>query len=166
MQRLLLLVSLFLLAFAPMARAQTPQQAAFYVNGATGVDAPGAGIPSAGPLGWDPNILPTPQGWKTIQYAITQVQAWMAANTPTVPTALIYIQGGQTYSSAANGEAFPVLLPPAIALEGTFIGLGFTAFPQLQPAAGVAAVQLDPSSGYLDRAIVSNIDNDAATRFA
>jgi formylglycine-generating enzyme required for sulfatase activity len=157
MQRLLLLVSLFLLAFAPMARAQTPQQAAFYVNGATGVDSPSAGIPSAGPLGWEPNILPTPQGWKTIQYAITQVQAWMAANTPTVPTALIYIQGGQTYSAAANGESFPVLLPPAIALEGTFIGLGFTAFPQLQPAAGVAAIQLDPNRNYFDRAVIGGV---------
>jgi hypothetical protein len=74
-----------------------------------------------------------------------------------VPTSLIYIQGGQTYSSAANGEAFPVLLPPAIALEGTFIGLGFTAFPQLQPAAGVAAVQLDPNREYRDRAVINGV---------
>jgi formylglycine-generating enzyme required for sulfatase activity len=154
MQRLLLLVSLFLLAFAPMARTQ---QAAFYVNGATGVDSPSAGIPSAGPLGWNPNIPPLPQGWKTIQYAITQVQAWMAANSPTVSTAILYIQGGQNYSAATNGESFPVIVAPSILFEGTFIGQGFTAFPNLVPPAGVAAFSMPGNQEFLDRATISGV---------
>ncbi len=145
------------LLFAAFAAAQTPQQAGFYVNGATGIDTPTAGIPVPTPLGWTPNIAPVPQGWRTIQYAITQVQAWMAANSPTVPTAKLFIQGGQNYSAATNGEAFPIVVAPSILFEGTFIGQGFTAFPNLVPPAGVAAFSMPGNQNFSDRATVSGV---------
>jgi formylglycine-generating enzyme required for sulfatase activity len=145
------------LLFAAFAAAQTPQQAGFYVNGAAGIDTPTAGIPVPTPLGWTPNIAPVPQGWRTIQYAITQVQAWMAINQPTVPTAVLYIQGGQNYSAATNGESFPIVVAPSILFEGTFIGLGFTAFPNMVPPAGVAAFSMPGNQNFFDRATVSGV---------
>ncbi len=150
---LYLLLSL-LLAALPDAKAQ---QAAFYVNGATGSNTPAAGIPAAGPLGWNPGAAPAPVGWRTIQYAITQVQAWMAAAGPAVPTAVLYIQGGQDYSLATNGEVFPVVVAPSILFEGTFIGQGFTAFPNLVPPAGVAAFSMPGNQTFLDRAVIGGV---------
>ena len=147
MQRLLLLVSLFLLAFAPMAQAQG-QQPAFYVNGATGVNTPLAGIPAPGPLGWAPPA-PAPQGWRTIQYAISQVQAWMAAAGPAVPTARIFIQSGQTYSPGTNGEVFPITMAPSIELISS--SMSQTAMPRLAVPAGATAITFPANQSFFYR---------------
>ena len=145
MQRLLLLVSLFLLAFAPTARAQQP---AFYVNGAAGVNTPLAGIPTPGPLGWTP-AAPAPQGWRTIQYAITQVQAWMAAAAPAVPTARIYIQSGQVYSPGTNGEVFPITMEPSIELISS--SMSQVAMPSFLVPAGATAITFPSNKSFFYR---------------
>ncbi len=147
MQRLLLLVSLFLLAFAPMAQAQNLQPA-FYVNGATGVDTPLAGIPAPAPVGWTPSA-PAPTGWKTIGYAIPQVQAWMAAFAPAVPTARIFIQSGQTYSPGTNGEVFPITMAPSIELISS--SMSQTAMPRLDVPAGAIAITFPANQSFFYR---------------
>ena len=146
MQRLLLLVSLFLLAFAPTARAQL--QPAFYVNGAAGVNTPLAGIPTPSPYGWTP-AAPAPQGWRTIQYAITQVQAWMAAAAPAVPTARIYIQSGQVYSPGTNGEVFPITMEPSIELISS--SMSQVAMPSFLVPAGATAITFPSNKSFFYR---------------
>lgn len=144
---LLVLLSLAAVGLGPTASAQQPPQAAFYVSGAAGVDLPSAGIPAGGPLGWEPcsgNGYPT--GWRTIGYAIQQTAAWLAANQPTVPSAVLYVEGGQAYSAATNGESFPIVAHPLVALEGTFCNS--LSWPELRPAAGETAIQLTSSVFY------------------
>jgi hypothetical protein len=70
----------------------------YYVDGQTGLDAPGNGGSPATP-------------WRTIGYAL--------ASMPTSPySKTIQIQGDQTYGSATNGEVFPLTLPAQVALRG------------------------------------------------
>ena len=138
---------LLCLLLAGIAAAQAPQQAAFYVNGATGINTPTAGIPPAGPLGWTPcGAAATPVGWKTIGYAIQQVANWLATTPTAVPSAVLYVEGGQAYSAATNGEVFPIVAHPLVALEGTFCNT--LTWPELRPATGQAAIQLTPSVVY------------------
>ena len=129
-------------------QAQSPQQHTFYVNSTTGVDAPGSGYEG---LNWDPSstVPPSPNGYRTIRYAIQQAMPYVAGASGNIVTcAKIYVQGGQIYSAATNGEVFPIAQESAIGLEGTFVGLGYAAYPVLQPPAGTAALTFASTQSY------------------
>lgn len=144
--RALFLVFAALLASVSKAQVQ-PLQAGFYVNGVTGIDSPAAGIPVPTPLGWTPcGAATTPVGWKTIGYAIQQVANWLATTPTAVPSAVLYVEGGQAYSATTNGEVFPIVAHPLVALEGTFCNS--LTWPELRPATGQVAIQLTPSVVY------------------
>ncbi len=70
----------------------------YYVDGQTGVDAPGNGTSPATP-------------WRTIGYALAGVPVSATLKT-------IQIQGDQTYGAATNGESYPLVLPAQVALRG------------------------------------------------
>jgi hypothetical protein len=135
--------------------AQAPQQHTFYVNGVTGTDTPSSGYEG---LNWDPSstVPPAPNGYRTIRYAIQQALPYVAgASGSVVACAKIYVQGGQVYSAATNGEVFPIQQESAIGLEGTFVGLGYSAYPVLQPPAGVAALTFSATQSYNGQVSVS-----------
>ena len=135
--------------------AQAPQQHTFYVNGITGTDTPSSGYEG---FNWDPSstVPPAPNGYRTIRYAIQQALPYVAAASGNVVAcAKIYVQGGQVYSAATNGEVFPIQQESAIGLEGTFVGLGYSAYPVLQPPAGVAALTFSATQSFNGKISVS-----------
>ena len=104
-------------------------QGPFYVNGLTGADVPGAGQAAASP-------------WKTIGYALAHIPP----QTPST-SEILYVEGNQVYSSATNGEVFPITPTYNVWIEGTFLQHGN--MPVLQPGPGGTAIQLPADESFL-----------------
>lgn len=108
--------------------AATTAQGTYYVNGLTGTDSPAAGSSASTP-------------WKTITYAFAQIPP----QTPST-SALLYVEGNQTYATQTNGESFPITPRYNVWVEGTFLGHGV--LPILDPGAGGTALQLAGGESY------------------
>jgi hypothetical protein len=115
------LAFVFAVALGLGAAAQGP----YLVDGQLGVDAPGNGVAGMPP-------------WRTIGYALAHVVP------PPAGAASVFVQGGQIYAAATNGEAFPIDVPPYVAVEG----ITSAGAPVLQPQAGAAALRLAAATSY------------------
>lgn len=87
---------LWLAMFALAADRLTGQT--FYVDGQTGIDAPGNGASPATP-------------WRTIGYALATAQQGAIAMH-------VRVRGDQSYGTATNGEQWPLALPARCTIEG------------------------------------------------
>jgi Right handed beta helix region len=137
------------LLLAPLKGQQLVYQV-YYVSGAPGSNTPGAGLIGSMTPGAEfppPPPFVLPQGYRTIGFAMAEAWSFVSVS-PATRTARIFIQGGQDYSFAANGEVFPIVMKPGVGLEGTFVGLGFAALPNLAPPAGVEALQFTGAADY------------------
>ncbi len=121
----LLLVAVTGLVLTGMGAAQGP----WYVDGVSGVDAPGRGSSPA-------------VAWKTIGYAMAQ-----AVPGSTTGSSVVYVAGGQSYGAASNGETFPVVMRPGVGLVG--FAAGSSGLPVLQIPTGATGVEFASDQNYL-----------------
>lgn len=102
-------------------------QGPYFVDGELGADVPGNGATAAAP-------------WRTIGYALAHVPP------PASGAATVFVQGGQTYAAATNGESFPIAVPSYVAIAGVVAPM--LSAPVLQPPATSVALQLDANLAY------------------
>ncbi|HLU40133.1 MAG TPA: choice-of-anchor Q domain-containing protein [Planctomycetota bacterium] len=121
-------LALAIVASSALASAQTIV-AEYYVNGRTGIDRPDYGTSPDTP-------------WKTFAYAIPRIPP--VANPDEANR--LNVEGDQVYSTATNGETFPIRPVPNLWIEGTFVGHG--RMPVLQPPPGGTAMRFDPTLAY------------------
>ncbi len=104
-------------------------QADYFVDGTLGVDAPGHGTSVSSP-------------WRTIAHALANAQA------PANGAVVVQVRGDQVYSPGTNGETFPLLVPPGVALEGVAGSQGQR--PVLLLPAGATGLLLAPAASFDD----------------
>lgn len=121
---LLVARSVLVLAMAAGAVAQGP----WFVDGQSGIDAPGRGRNAALP-------------WRTIGYALAQAQPTGSAAADT-----LLVAGGQAYSAATNGEVFPLVLRPDLTVRR--LPTGPAAAPVLRGGNGETIAVLDANQSY------------------